>query len=470
MSKLKHLGAEFYGYNDDAGVGTSKQTRIMSLFPALKTLSIEFCSELIEWKEAPMMSNGGKVLVFPCLEELSLRDCPELRNAPSHFPCLKKLEIDGMGHKMPMENIVSTPELTTLTDVEIYSVKGLTCVPEEMLMKNKNLTSLWIRNCADLTCIAPNVFGCCTSLQSLSIRYCEKVRDLADGLDTLPLLEELYVDECPSLELIQITQGMESLRKVEIKNCGGLSIPPSGLEFCTSLQELTVWDCPLLPSISFTRVLQRLRIMDCSELTSISMSSHQRGESEEEEIFPSLLKELRIEDCHSLESIIPANLQGFTCLCDLRIRNCGKLKYLPTGLHCLTSLKELRIGGLWEELDSFPDFQLPPNSQLDRLRLVGWPKLKCLPQIHHLTCLTILKIYNFGGLESLPEWLGNLESLEKLFLDHCENLKYLPTLEAMQRLTNLKTLYIWRCPLLEERCLTNGPEWPKISHFGGYST
>ncbi|KAK9933153.1 hypothetical protein M0R45_020358 [Rubus argutus] len=136
MGKLKHLGTEFYGCNDDAGVGTSKQKRIMSLFPALKTLSISECWKLIEWMKVPMMSNGGKI--FPCLEELSLRQCPELRNAPSHFPCLKKLVIDGMGNKLPIENIVSTPELTTLTVVEIQDVKGLTYLPEGMLKKFKD--------------------------------------------------------------------------------------------------------------------------------------------------------------------------------------------------------------------------------------------------------------------------------------------------------------------------------------------
>ncbi|KAK9933019.1 hypothetical protein M0R45_020233 [Rubus argutus] len=156
MSNLKRLGVEFYVYNDDAAASTSKQKR-MIIFQALKTLDIGSCSELIEWMEAPMMCNGVKVYgnVFPCLEELSLCDCPKLRNAPSHFPCLTELKIYGMRNKMPIENIVSTPELTTLTTVRILGVKGLTCLPEGMLKKNKNLTSLWIRECDDLLVLLP---------------------------------------------------------------------------------------------------------------------------------------------------------------------------------------------------------------------------------------------------------------------------------------------------------------------------
>ncbi|KAK9933132.1 hypothetical protein M0R45_020340 [Rubus argutus] len=322
------------------------------------------------------------------------------------------------GQQMPIENIVSTPELTTLTDVEISSVKGLTCVPEQLLKKNQNLTSLSIRLCDDLTCIAPNVFGCCTSLQSLSITDCKK--------------------------------GMESLREVEIRDCGGLSIPPSGLQFCTSLQLLTVSDCPLLTSIPITQGMPSLRELEiaCAGLSSLPTGLR----------FCTSLEILRIRGgCFStLPSI------SFTrVLRELRIMDCSELTSISMSLHCLTSLKALRIGGLWEELDSFPDFQLPPNSQLYGLRLDGWPKLKCLPQIHHLTCLGLLKIYNFGGLESLPEWLGNLESLVDLYLEDCENLKYLPTLEAMRRLTNLK-LYMKGCPLLEERCITNGPNGPRF--------
>ncbi|KAK9933151.1 hypothetical protein M0R45_020356 [Rubus argutus] len=481
MSNLKCLGAEFYGYNDDAG-GTSTQTIEMSIFPALKTLYIRKCHQLIEWMEAPMMSNGRKILVFPVLEELSLGDCPALRNAPSHFPCLKELEIYGMGNKMPIENIVST-QLTTLTVVGIYRMKGLTCVPEGMF-KNKNLTSLKISQCDDLTCIAPNVFGCCTSLRSLIITDCKKVRDLAYGQDTIPLLEELYVQRCPSGELIQITPGMESLQQVTINDCGGLSSLPNGLQFCSSLEELCVSRCPLLTSISITQGMPSLRelvIDDCGGLSSLPNELQ----------FCTSLEELCVSRCPLLTSI-PIT-QGMPSLRELVIEYCGGLSSLPSGLNCCTYLQELTIwncplltsililqdmpwlrsltiGGFWVELNSFPDFQLPPNSKLKQLGLSGWPKLKCMPQIQYLACLTELEIENFGGLESLPEWLGNLESLEQLRIYRCKNLKYLPTLEVMQRLTNLKELYIARCPLLEERCISNGPEWHKISHIDVLST
>ena len=119
----------------------------------------------------------------------------------------------------------------------------------------------------------------------------------------------------------------------------------------------------------------------------------------------------------------------------------------------------------WRELDSFPDFQVP--SQLEELSLHGWPKLKSLPQqIQHLTSLTSLSISSFDGMETLPEWLGNLTSLTQLKIWDCANLLYLPTVEAMQRLTKIHELDISDCPRLGERCTKDsGPEWPKISHI-----
>ena len=47
---------------------------------------------------------------------------------------------------------------------------------------------------------------------------------------------------------------------------------------------------------------------------------------------------------------------------------------------------------------------------------------------------------------ALPEWLGNLSSLQKLYIVDCNRLLHLPTEEAMRQ---LKTLEIYDCPNLE---------------------
>ncbi|CAB4284383.1 unnamed protein product [Prunus armeniaca] len=425
------------------------------LFSSLKILRIDYAKNLIEWTEAAVLPTETMV-VFPRLEELLLRNCDQLKSAPTHFPCLKKLEIDSMNSGMPIANI--NTQLTTLTHLTIKKIRGLASLPEGMLKNNKSLSYLEIENCPEFTCIAADVFGCCPSLESLHISSCPNLRTLPDGLHTLLSLKELIIMGCESLECIPVTHGLASLCEFTIFHCHELSVLPEGLECCTSLQMLTISFCSKITSIPITHglpSLRQLQISNCDKLSSLPRGLQHCTS----------LQHLSINSCQNLEAI--PSLDSLTQLLELRIYNCDGLKSVPLSAFAasLTRLKELEIGGFWEELDSFPAFQVIP--QLETLTLWGWPKLKSLPeQVQHLTSLTCLQIRSFDGMEALPEWLGNLASLDFLFISMCENLKYLPTLEAMQRLTKLKHILLGCCFLLTERCLRDsGPEWPKISHI-----
>ncbi|ONI22169.1 hypothetical protein PRUPE_2G111800 [Prunus persica] len=444
-----------------------------SSFPVLKRLKIYNARNLTEWLESG-------IVVFPCLEELVLRNCDKLRSAPSHFPSLKTLKIHSMGSGMPIANISN--KLTTLTSLTIRKISGLVSLPEGMLKNNKNLTYLEIEDCQELTRIAsPDVVGSCALLDSVRISNCPILAYLPDGLLTTSL-KKLVVQDCNGLQLLPVTQALPSLCKLEITGCQELSSLPSGLDYYTSLQELAISNCDMLTSalIHSLPSLRKLSIFGCS------MSP---------ESVPSLLgftclRELRIEDSHGLTSL-PIRLESCSCLEVLRISklpnvesitsldnltnlqelgifSCDGLKSLPSGLaitSCLNHLKTLEIGGFWKELDSFPAFQV--TSQLKTLKLWGWPKLKSLPeQIQHFTSLTFFKVESFDGMEALPEWLRNLTSLKYLDIYYCKNMMYLPTLEAMQCLTKLERIWILHCPLLKERCnKKSGSEWPKISRI-----
>ena len=47
------------------------------------------------------------------------------------------------------------------------------------------------------------------------------------------------------------------------------------------------------------------------------------------------------------------------------------------------------------------------------------------------TALIYLHICDFNGIKALPEWLGNLSSLQTLLLNSNENLMEMPTVQAM---------------------------------------
>ncbi|KAK9138102.1 hypothetical protein Sjap_008696 [Stephania japonica] len=150
------------------------------------------------------------------------------------------------------------------------------------------------------------------------------------------------------------------------------------------------------------------------------------------------------------------------------------------GFQFLTALQELLLGPFSEELNDFP-LTISANDDdasslqsknplilpcLRELCIHGWAALQSPP--HHLQRFTTLKalhIWNFSKLTELPEWLGNLTSLEELSIRECKNLSHLPSKEQMQRLTLLQKLVIYHCPGLKESCSRDGEEWPKISHI-----
>ncbi|CAN6699356.1 unnamed protein product [Malus baccata var. baccata] len=419
--------------------------------PSLETLNIEDCGNLESFQISPSQS----------LQELKIVGCPKLRcTSIQNLPSLRDLVIE----RCPtLEGDLSLNGCTSLRELRMKDCNGFTSI----------LSGL----------------HSCTSLRTLYISDCPNLRTLSGhGLQTPVSLEKMEIWDCPNLEAILSLDNLTSLTKLDIWGCDGLISLASGLAYCTSLTHLRVSECSnlislpdhnvsSLQSLSLTS-LRTLYISDCPNLRTLLGHGLQTPVSLEKmeiyfcpnlEVIPNLdnltsLTQLTIWGCDGLISI-PTGLAYCTSLTKLQIWKCKNLMYLPKGLHSLSRLEVLRIGAFCQELHSFPDFQVP--SKLKELRLKGWPKLKSLPQqIQHSASLTKLEIWKFDGLDAFPEWLGNLTSLTQLSIRKCKNLMYLPTVEAMQRLTKLHHLEIDSCPHLKERCAKDSsPEWPKISHI-----
>ncbi|KAL6291961.1 hypothetical protein ACE6H2_000103 [Prunus campanulata] len=378
------------------------------------------------------------------IQRLVMKGWPKLKSLPQQIQhlttSLTSLEIESF------DGMEALPEwlgnLTSLTHLSIKKCKNLMYMPTiEVMQHLVGLRELLIDNCPALSSW-PGGLEYCTSLRRLSILGCSNLTSIPlsqsdSDAPTLPLLEDLTIRSFSSLQFIPITlgKGMTCLRKLKIEDCEKLSSLPTRLEYCISLKELSIQRCPNLEAIP-----------NLDNLTS--------------------LRFLSIRGCDGLTSL-PSGLPSCKSLEDLAIESCHNLKYLRIeGLRSLTSLKYMIMGAFLEELDCFPDFELP--SQIQTLEIKGWPKLKSLPQqIQHLTTsLTSLEIESFDGVEALPEWLGNLTSLSTLIIRQCKNLVSLPAVEVMQRLTKLQELQIFGCPRLGGRsALKSGPEWHKISHI-----
>ncbi|KAL2506026.1 putative disease resistance RPP13-like protein 1 [Abeliophyllum distichum] len=352
LTNVRSIGLSFYGESDCSSTSRSDGQETRVSFPSLKSLIIEKMPNLTEWAEA----QTSRVQVFPCLEILRIVNCCNLTTTPNHFPCLKELLIAGVDSDLPLSNIISSSNLTSLC-------KKLAYIPE--------------------------LRGCGASLKQLEIMFCYELRELPDDLGSLESLQALRINSCENLQLIPYPsgqKGLSSLRELEISNCKRLSnLPSEMLESCTSLQSL--------------------RVFKNENLTS----------------FPEL-----------------------------------------SGMVWFNSLRELGIGGF---LNSNILKVIGLLKFVQTLGLCGRANWVSLPyQLQNLTSLKELWIIDFG-IEELPDWLGNLSSLEKLILWRCEKLRHLPSREAMQRLTKLTRLHISSCSLLEEQCRPGDSEWPKISHI-----
>ncbi|KAK9286622.1 hypothetical protein L1049_015022 [Liquidambar formosana] len=328
-------------------------------------------------------------------------------------PYLKSLEIWGFGGDKFPSWISNSLLLNNLVMIELIECNKCEKLPT--LGQLPFLREIFILSMSNVKCIGTEFYGSRNdgtsvsssetsralfpALKKFTLVNMKNLREWKEEVGVVfPRLEELTVEECPSLESIPSINGLTSLRELKICRCDRLTSPPNGLESCTSLEILTLYECPNLESV-------------------------------------------------------PQDLRDLCSLRSLKILECGKLKSLP---RCHTRLRYLNIGGLWEGIDSFPNFNLEDFQRLEVLRLCGWPKLKSLPrQLHHLTSLRKLSINGFDGLETLPEWLGNLSSLETLDIKDGQNLANLPPREAMRRLTKLERVHICKCPHLEELCANN---------------
>ncbi|GLT64416.1 hypothetical protein SLA2020_369130 [Shorea laevis] len=315
-----------------------------------------------------------------------------------------------------------------------------------------NLVELRLSNCRECT-FFPGL-GLLPNLRRLHIYGMSKVRsmghkfnlrrsdnqDVVESITLYPALKELTVSSMESLE-----------EGVEVHEEG------KGVAVLPCLENLSISECPRLKTWnqSHSTQLSRVDISSCPNLAAILFMDGL-----------TTLELLSLRNCDEL-TCLPNRLGSNISLNSLQIHNCKKLSIPEECLGCLTSLKNLGIGGFCSELEEFPGLNLIHRLPLQYLKLQGWEKLKSLPhQLQHLTALKSLTISGFGGLEALPEWMVNLSSLQDLRIWGGKNLTSLPSVEAMRHLSNLKYLSIGGCPKLEERyAIEIGPEWSKISHI-----
>ncbi|TYH20620.1 hypothetical protein ES288_A05G444700v1, partial [Gossypium darwinii] len=387
LRKVKGMGNEFY-----CNQGIDDMNKVIKVFPALKKFTLSGMEGLEEWTAM----SATKTIMFPCLEELNMWDCPLLKSVPltGQYLSLESLGISGCRTLSKIGDGLSTP--TCLEELDLTHL-NINSIPD--LKVFSSLQNLSIQSCNELEVIP--ITGKCSSLESLGILFCKKLSKIGDGLSTSTSLKILDLRYCLNLSLIPKLEGFSSLQYLSIQGCNELEVLPITGR-CSSLENLCIFKCKKLSKIG-------------------------------------------------------DGLSTFTYLKDLDLHNCPNLKPI-TSLDGLSSLTELKLDNL-EEFPFLSSSQYL-SASLRVLELIGWEKLKSLPpQLQFLTALEDLRILEFQGIEALPEWLGNLSSLRRLHIGSCSKLMYLPSVDVMRSLSRLQEISIAYCPQLETRCKRErGPE------------
>ncbi|XP_042485513.1 putative disease resistance RPP13-like protein 1 [Macadamia integrifolia] len=417
-------------------------------FPCLRELKIEHCPNLRELKH-----------IFPSLELLQTRDCKELCFLPK-LPSVKQLSVERSKVEIKScpslvsfpetgfpvvvrqleirycENLGSLPKglntLTSLQELEITSCPALVSFPETGLPAA--LRKLKIQDCKNLESLPMGLLHNLTSLQSLALCGYPNLSSLPDGLHKLMSLQRLEIKECPALEFFPVMGLPNMLRELLILKCGKLNSLPKGLQL-TSLQILRIEQCPVLEyflDMGLPIALQELWILKCGKLNCLPKGLQLTS-----------LQILMIEECPALESFPDMGLP--TALRKLSILKCGKLKFLPKGLHNLTNLEQLEI-----EECSF----LMECKNLEFLYSSG---------LHNLSTLPSLIIGGCPALVSIPK--GMLPTnLRYFYIKDCPILESI--YDGLFNLTSLEYLDIQNCPMLTQQCQEReGEEWSKIAQI-----
>ncbi|KAM7267888.1 hypothetical protein ACFE04_010054 [Oxalis oulophora] len=382
----------------------------------LKLLMISGCTEL------KFLSDGFQNFAFP--EHLIIEDCSQLDSFADHghktsdrVKDLEMLDYGDMANQhtllaLQYLQIESCPKIVSFVEIDIFST----------------IKHLVLRNCSSVE-ILPRVLvlNCKykhSLLEDLEIEDCPSLRHFPDGRlpNTLKSLKIRYCKDLESLPAGILDADDSLLENLEIIGCSSLRSFPEG-KLPISLKVLRIWECPKLGP------LPENLMQPVMSLESISIWNYIKLKNLPE-CRNSLihLVELSLNDCHDLESFPESGI----CLPNLKsmnIYNCRNLNFLSVRMQDFTSLQDLTISKC-PTFVSFPKWGLPPNLTSLEIWDCGKSSMERMPEwdLYHLTSLRDLSIAGgcFEDIVLFPDrnfilplnlvsvWIGRLSKLESL--------------------------------------------------------
>ncbi|KAM0866957.1 hypothetical protein ACQ4PT_042312 [Festuca glaucescens] len=272
----------------------------------------------------------------------------------------------------------------------------------------------------------------------------------------------LVLDQLPNLEHL-VLRGMANLEEWTTSHSSGEQ---------HVLARLKIHDCPML-RIKPLPPKARKWVISKSDNVLSSWEECTGPHTNATSFFSAVTTMLKVENCN-----VPLHqwslLQHFPGLSYLHIKSSVDLTGSPEVIQHLSSLKTLKLQDKY--LEELPKWLNENMWQLTNLELNDCKNMASLPQwLGELTSLEELVLWDCAVLSSLPESIQHLtrlkklnisrcpefnhlgervcllpSSLEELNIWYCNGIKCLP--EGMKQLTNLQTLNILHCPDLKQWC------------------
>ncbi|KAF5197376.1 Disease resistance protein rga2 [Thalictrum thalictroides] len=228
----------------------------------------------LHWSERNLLSLQNEILdeevleesdEYPCLRELTIWDCPKMKQLG---PLPLTLTVFEIANCKGLKALPSLPSIQKLVigqcDKTILS--SLVCF--------SSLSSLTICHFPNLDCFPDGLFQHLTSLKELKIIDCDELTSLPkeDGLQKLISLEHLELCSCLQLKSLHDEEFPSTLKSFRILSCPSLITLPREIQSLTSLQLLEIWKCPRIRSLPGNQLpitIQILSIRGCPALKEI---------------------------------------------------------------------------------------------------------------------------------------------------------------------------------------------------------
>ncbi|XP_078161716.1 disease resistance protein RGA2-like isoform X2 [Carex rostrata] len=406
---------------------------VVDAFPSLEVLKIDSMWQLEEWCLEKQPNKW-----MQCLRKLNVSDCQRLQVLPPVPLCVKELKFAYLGlNALPSlwnDQSRKSGSLSDLVDMSISHCDSIVSLNEGLFQNPDrfvNLEKLEIAYCWELMNLPPGGFNKFISLKELIIRICQKI--VVQEECFLPsALQMLRIGSCGHLEktLSKALENVHSLIELRLHDCENItSLPPKEVfSRCKTLKRLTFLDCLNLSSLDSLLGLssiERLSIYKCPELSQ-AIASPLSLENDETE---------RKEDGTTQTSDRNDEVNSWFLACSIKA-----LTFFRSLLYTLFYfILRMFMPKLKRSVSTQPQLPSPITQEKPLLSVdeigIDDPLLLSIEPIRSLSAVNKLIIFDGSMLQSLPELPPILQELR---------------------------IYCC-CPELQMRCMTSGPDWPKLS-------